>query len=166
MSKHLLLSFEGKSETFAFLFIFHLLNGEVLLKDKATCLSELSDIDCKINKLKQKLDQLSSENDTLKKEKMSKRFENLEKKKSRILMKFDINFRSYIEKLDSRYHNTGVVRVLNALCPGCHMKLPTKEAGRLRNPGNFVLCSFCGRIILSCPIDTEKVTRKSFTAAQ
>jgi predicted nucleic acid-binding Zn-ribbon protein len=126
------------------------------LKDKATCLSELSELELKITRVKDELNKMSaSDQDFTRREKMTRRFENLEKKKSRLLYHFDLSLRAYIEKLENRYHHTSVVTMNNALCPGCNMKLPTREAVLLRNPNQFVICNFCGRIILSSPVNQE-----------
>ncbi|MBN2384704.1 hypothetical protein JXQ70_17655 [bacterium] len=132
------------------------------MKSKATYLSQLREIDTKMVRVRDQLRRISSDDpQSPRKDKMQKRFENLEKRKTRILVNFDCSLRSYLERLESRYQDTSVVRVNNALCPGCHMKLPTKEAILLHDPNQYVICSFCGRIIVSCPVDTDGSTTQS-----
>jgi len=125
------------------------------LKSKATFLSQLRDIDSKMIKVQDQIKRISLDDPhNPKKDKMVKMIENLEKRKSRIMINFDVSLRSYISRLEDRYQATSVVRVNNSLCPGCHVKLPTKEAMLLQDPNQFVICSFCGRIIVSCSLET------------
>lgn len=127
---------------------------EVLLKSKAIYLSQLREIDTKMGKVKNQLDSFSkTDPENPKKDKMRKRFENLEKKKSKILINFDFSLRSYIERLEDRYHDSSVLHFQDAFCPGCHIKLPTKEANLLRSPDEFIICSCCGRIVVSRPLN-------------
>lgn len=120
-----------------------------MIKDKSSCLSRLNEVDSRINRVKHELRSVSAiGGDIDRQERLSKRFERLERERSRIMINFDQNLRTYIERLANRYDQSGVVMIRDSHCSGCHVKLPTRDVIQLNTPEAFVICSFCGRIIL------------------
>ena len=56
---------------------------------------------------------------------------------------------AFYESLLSRKAGIAVVRVERGVCQGCRVKLPMKEAARMRVSNGLVTCSNCGRILLA-----------------
>ena len=121
------------------------------MKTKAICLKELHEIDSKLERVSAQMQSLGlGDGFEQKRQRLEKRSSNLEKKRKKVLFQLDESFRRYIERLDRKYNN-GIVQITDAFCPGCKMLLPTQQASNLRKPDHFVVCSSCGRIIVSKP---------------
>ena len=54
----------------------------------------------------------------------------------------------HYEKLRISKGGLAVARVERGLCQGCRMSLPTHQQQRVRNGGQTVLCSSCGRMLI------------------
>jgi uncharacterized protein len=48
-----------------------------------------------------------------------------------------------------RKGGVAVARVERGICQGCRIKLPIREIAQLKNEDNLVMCSSCGRILLT-----------------
>ena len=59
---------------------------------------------------------------------------------------------SLVKKYDRLFANKGdfaVVRVENAHCKGCNMRLPPQVVNDALNPAKLVICNFCGRMLVN-----------------
>ncbi len=52
------------------------------------------------------------------------------------------------ETLRKNRHGIGVVALSNGICPGCFMKLPTKQIARIMTGGTVERCPHCLRIVV------------------
>jgi len=59
---------------------------------------------------------------------------------------------SLVKKYERLFANKGdfaVVRVENAHCKGCNMRLPPQVVNDALNPAKLVICNFCGRMLVN-----------------
>jgi len=59
---------------------------------------------------------------------------------------------SLVKKYDRLFANKGdfaVVRVENAHCKGCNMRLPPQVVNDALNPAKLVICNYCGRMLVN-----------------
>ena len=70
-----------------------------------------------------------------------------EGKRLKLTEGLDATSLQHYEALRKRKGGVAVVKVQRGLCQGCRMSLPTHQQQRVRNGGQMVLCSSCGRML-------------------
>jgi predicted nucleic acid-binding Zn-ribbon protein len=68
--------------------------------------------------------------------------------RSRWVPKFDQELLDRYEELRAAKAGVGVAALIDGVCQGCHMRLPTQEYERVRKAEGMVLCDECRRILV------------------
>ena len=110
------------------------LKGEVAVEEKKSSASresigrQTADLDEKAKALDARLNQLTTE-------------------RNELAGKIDEDLLSRFERLFASKGDAAVVALEHEVCTGCHMKITTQTAHRVRNGKEIVSCEQCGRIL-------------------
>jgi uncharacterized protein len=77
------------------------------------------------------------------------RLEELTKERAEIAQKIDEDLRARFERLFSSKGDAAIVALEHEVCTGCHMKVTTQTAVRVKGGKEIVTCEQCGRILFA-----------------
>jgi len=69
--------------------------------------------------------------------------------RERIAANIDVSLVKKYERLFANKGDFAVVRVENAHCKGCNMRVPPQVVNDALNPNKLVVCNFCGRMLVN-----------------
>lgn len=115
--------------------------GDVLKKELATEEGKTSTVKSSIAG---QMSDLETKEKTL-----AERLQELEKERAEIASKVDEDLLSLFERLFASKGDAAVVGLDHEFCTGCHMKVTTQTAHRVKSGKEIVNCEQCGRILYS-----------------
>ena len=120
---------------------------EVMLEaDKLKAEIEAAEITAKATKesISRQLNDLETKSETL-----ESRQEELAKEREALASKIDGDLLNRFERLFDSKGDAAVVAIEHGVCTGCHMKVTTATASRVKAGKEIVSCEQCGRILYS-----------------
>src|SRR5207302_2011478 len=78
---------------------------------------------------------------------LNQRLEELTKERTELAEKIDEDLLSHFERLIASKGDAAVVALEHEVCTGCHMKITTQTAHRVRSGKEIESCEQCGRIL-------------------
>ena len=118
---------------------------EVMLEaDKLKAEIEAAEITAKATKesISRQLNDLETKSQTL-----ESRQEELAKEREALASKIDVDLLNRFERLFNSKGDAAVVAIEHGVCTGCHMKVTTDTASRVKAGKEIVSCENCGRIL-------------------